>query len=190
MKTLFTFIFLMGVQALANEHGGGHAAAHGEEGIPKVVIYQAINLIVFLAIAIYYGRKPIKNLFQSRYDNFMKLARETEQTRKNLEFQIADIIRRTNTLEQTSQKSLTEAQRDAEKMYNTRLEEARQAAARMQVDVVTQINDDQKKLIERLRTEALEMSVSAAQQQLQSASADEKKKVTGGFTQRVEGATV
>jgi F0F1-type ATP synthase membrane subunit b/b' len=190
MKSLFTFILLMGVQAFANEHGGGHAAAHGEEGIPQEVMYQAINLVLFLGIIVYYGRATVKNLFQSRYDNFMKLARETEQTRKNLEFQIADIIRRTNTLEQTSQKSLTEAQRDAEKMYNTRIEDAKQSATRMQNEVASQINDDQKKLIEKLRTEALELSVTAAQQQLQSASADEKKKVTGQFTQRVEGATV
>jgi len=185
MKSIFLFVLLIGASAFAAE-----GAAQGEEAVPKEVMYQAINLVLFLGIIVYYGRAGIKGFFEKRRDDFNRLARETEQTRKNLEFQIADIIRRTNTLEQTSQKSLSEAQTEAEKMYNNRVNEARQAATRLQNEVATQIGDDQKKLIEKLRTEALEMSVAAAEQNMKSAPAAEKSKVTQQFSQRVEGATV
>ena len=50
MKYLAFIILLIGAQALASE-GGGH---HGEEGIPKEVMYQAINLTLFLGILVYF----------------------------------------------------------------------------------------------------------------------------------------
>ncbi len=183
MKSLIASLLLVGSSAYASGGGGHH-----EDGIPMVVLYQAINFSIFVGILAYFAKDKVKALFQGRYDDFTRLARETEQTRKNLEFKIADIIRRTNTLEQTSQKSLSDAQRDAEKLYNTMIEDAKQAAARLQNEVTNQIKDDQAKMLEKLRTEALEMSVASAKQQLETTSQDEKVKVTRQFSQRVEGA--
>lgn len=187
MKLIFSLILLIGAQALASE--GGHGGGHGSE-IPKEVAYQALNLTIFIGLLVYFTRAKIRALFQQRYDNFTRLARETEQTRKNLEYKIADIIRRTQVLEQTSQKSLQDAQRDAEKMMAARLEDARQSAVRMENEVATQINDDQTKLIEKLRNEALEMSIADAEKQLQGTSAPDRDKVSKQFNQRVEGATL
>lgn len=186
MMFLLTTLLLIVAQAFAAS--GGHGGGHGE--IPKETAYQALNLTIFIGLLVYFTRAKIRALFLQRYENFTRLARETEQTRKNLEFKIADIIRRTEVLEQTSQKSLQDAQRDAEKMLTTRLADAKESATRIENEVSSQINDDQKKIIEKLRNEALEMSVAAAEQELQSVSTADKDRITKQFNQRVEGATI
>jgi F0F1-type ATP synthase membrane subunit b/b' len=185
MKYIVVFLFMIGAQAFANE-GGGHEA----HGVPKEVLYQAINLILFIGILVYFLRAKVRALFVGRFEEFTRVARETEQTRKNLEFKIADLIRRTEVLAQTSEKSLKNAKIDAEKVYLSEMDKTHQAAARADKEVDSQIHDDQTKLIEKLRTEALDMSIASAEEQLGRADGAEKSKITKQFNQRVEGAVL
>jgi F0F1-type ATP synthase membrane subunit b/b' len=180
---------LISALAFAAEHEA--AAAHGAHGgIPKVVMYQAINVSILLVILVWFGGPKIKAFFTSRYEDFMKQATEAARIKKELDEQKADLIRRTEQLRKTSVQSIETSKVDAEKNFITEVEKARAAAVKMDKDAGNLLNIDEQKLSEKLRLEALSMAVANAEEQLHSAASTEKGQFSNQFNQRVEGASV
>jgi F0F1-type ATP synthase membrane subunit b/b' len=180
---------LFSVAAFANEHEA--ASPHGAHGgIPKVVMYQAINVAILIVIVVFFAGPKIKAFFTARYEEFMKQATEAARIKKELEDQKADLIRRTDKLRQTSVQSIESSKADAEKNFILEVEKARAAAVKMDKDASNLLNIDEQKLSEKLRLEALSMAVANAEDQLNSAASSVKGQFSTQFNQRVEGASV
>jgi F0F1-type ATP synthase membrane subunit b/b' len=191
MKTLSLIsMLLVSAVALASEHGAEAAAGHGHGGIPKVVMYQAINFAILCAILYWAGRKKVPAFFTGRYETFMKQATEAARIKKDLEDKKADLEKRMETLRRTSAQSLEDAKKDADKLYAQELEKARSNATQIGKDAANVLSIDAQKLTEKLRLEALAMSVAAAEEQLKTTAPAEKTKLNTQFQQRVEGARV
>ena len=171
--------------ASSSAHGAGH-----EEGIPAIVMYQAINVSIFVGILYWFGKDKVRDLFSTRLNEFHRLARETEEARKNLEHKKSDLVRRSQQLKQTSAQSLDDAKVEAEKMYASELQKSNAQAEKVSKDAEAQIVSEQQKMMEKLRQEALEMSVSSAQEQFQKMDSGEKQKVSQNVQKRIEGASL
>ncbi|MCB9072667.1 MAG: ATP synthase F0 subunit B [Bdellovibrionaceae bacterium] len=176
-------VFLMSVQAFAETHGAEH-------GIPGDVKWQAANIIVFIGILVYFGGAKIKKMFSERNETYHRIARETEKARKDLENQKADLIRRAKALHETSSQSLAQAKADAEKAMQEQVGRAKDEATRIVSEAQSQLKSDSAKLVEKLRMEAVEMSMAAATSKLESLSAGEVTKLNATIPKRVEGATL
>lgn len=185
MKSLFVFIAIVGIPAIGLAATGGEA--HGPS--PRLWI-NAMNFAILLGILIYYARKPIRELFQQRYDDFNKQAVEAAKTKKELDAQRADLEQRIQKLRQTKEESIAKAKTDAEKMYESEIAKAQAGANKIVSDAQGTVEADVKKLLEKLRIEALEMSVESAEEQLKSISKEEKAKLNKQFTTRVEEVSV
>lgn len=165
--------------------GGG---GHHEAGIPTVVFYQAINVLIFVGILVWFGKDKVRAVFQQRLAEFHRLAQETEKARKDLEHQKEDIVRRTAKLKETSQQSLQDAVKDSEKFLREEIEKAKKTALKLNSDVELQIAADQQKLFEKLRVETLELSVAAAESDIGTIDSAEKNHINKRVQQRIEGA--
>lgn len=186
IRSLFLSLVLSSVTAFAEEHHA--AAAHGGHDVPRVVLYQAINVAILFVILFLATRKTIPAFFTARYQDFMKQATEAARIKKELDDRKADLIRRTEQLRKTSAQSVEESKKDAEKMFITEVEKARANAVKIAKDALNVLAIDEQKLSEKLRLEALEMSVASAESQLKEGS--EKTRESGQFNSRVEGATI
>ena len=181
--------FLYSLVELAQAAGGAHGASH-EEGVPAVVYYQAVNVLIFVGILVWFTKDKVKSLYQQRLADYNRLAAETENARKELESKKSDLVRRSQQLKATSEQSLKDAKLEADKFYQSELQKTKEQAAKLAKDVEAQIVADQQKMIEKLRQEALELSVVAAEKQFHALGVDEKQKVTQRVQTRIEGASV
>lgn len=188
MRSLITALYLslLPVMSFAAEHA---ASAHGDH-VPKTVMYQAINITILFVILYFATRKKIPAFFKARYEDFMKQATEAARIKKDLEDKKADLLRRTELLRKTAIQSIEDSKRDAEKMFMQEIEKAKVSAQKIEKDALNVLAVDEQKLSEKLRLEALEMSVSAAEEQLNSAGASEKSRLNTQFNERVQGAVI
>lgn len=182
---LFTLSLFFHV-AFASASGGGHH----EAGIPTMVFYQAINVTIFFGILFWASKDKVRSVFQQRLAEFHRLAQETEKARKDLEYKKSDLQRRSDQLKTTQQQSLNEAQVEAEKLYKDEIEKSQKMAQKIAKDADAQVLADTQKTIEKLRLEALEMSVGAAEQLLGAVENSDKQKITQRVQQRIEGAVL
>lgn len=183
LKKIFLSTPALFIAAKAFASGGGH-----ETGIPGDVKFQALNLVVFLAILIYFAAPKVKQFFAQRNEDYHRLARETEKARKQLEDKKADLVRRAQELRKNYDQSIAQAQQEAEGVMQEQVNKAREEAARILRDAEAQLKAESAKLTEKLRQEALEMSIASADSKLQSMAGTEKAKINSSFANRVEGA--
>lgn len=163
-------------------------SAPGE--IPGDVKYQLLNLTLFLFILVYFAGAKVKNSFSQRHEDFHRMARETEKARKALENKKAEVIRLTKQLRDTYDLSLVQAQQEAQLALKDQLQKASEEAARLSREASSQLRSDSSKLMEKLRLEALQMSMDTAQNKLGSLEASDKSKINSTFAGRVESATL
>lgn len=176
------FITLVSISAAAS------SGAPGE--IPADVKFQAMNLAVFFAILIYFGGPKVVALFRQRNEDYHRVARETEKAKKELEDKRADLVRRSLELRQNTELTLSKAKAEADLAMKDQVAKAQEESRRLANEAEGQLKSDYSKLMEKLRVEALEMSLAAAGTKLDSLDAATKTKVSAGFVSRVEGASV
>lgn len=175
---------------IAFASSAGHGGGHHDEGIPTVVWYQAINVSLFFGLLFWFSKDKVRAVFQQRLADFNRLAQETEKARKDLENKKSDLQRRASELSKNSQQSLSEAKAQAQKMYLEEVEKSKKQAVKIEQDVETQIQTEQQKLIEKLRLDALEMSVGSAEKDISHMDANTQQKINKSVQQRIEGATL
>lgn len=183
MKNLIVLLALLFSTSAVASTGGAH-------GIPWDVKFQAMNLAIFLGILVYFAGPKVKAHFKQRSEDFHRVARETAIAKKTLDEKKADVLRLTQQLRETSAQSLAQAKIDAEKAMQEQIAKANEEVSRMMGDANAQLKSDYAKLMEKLRLEALEMSIKAAEKKLETLNASEKSKINAGFAGRVEGASV
>lgn len=192
LSYLFTIVFSIlgfGVIAWAESHGAGHGDGHGG-GVPKVVMYQAVNFFIFAAIIFFSAKNKVVTLFRERSEDFFRQAREAEQRKKELEFQQSDLERRFSELKSMKEQSIMRAELEAQQWVSTEKERALTEANNIAKDSETLLRAEEQKQMEHLRQEVLEMSMVSAEQNLGGLGGEEKAKVNRQFNARLEGANV
>lgn len=174
------------VSAVAeSSHGGGHGH---EAGIPSVVWYQFLNFGILGAIIFFASHKKVKALFSQRSADFYRQAKEAEARKKALEEQKADLERRFAQLQSQKKQSLLTAEQEAKQFLNDEKARAQLEAAKLDKDSEELLRAEENKLIEKLRQETLEMSMSTAEEKMSILGTEDKAKLNKQFEKRLEGA--
>lgn len=161
--------------ATGAEHGAAvteHAAAAGEHhaAIPwdKVIVPQAINFLIFAGILIFLLRKPIKEFFASRGNEFLARVRQAEEVKLQAEKAHAEVQTRLRTLEATAAKNAEEAKTEAAALRARMIKEAQDAAVKTAKESERGVQYEHSNAIAALRTELVANSIKYAQDKVKS----------------------
>jgi F-type H+-transporting ATPase subunit b len=119
------------------------AAAEGHEGPPlflgvSLTVWQAINLVVFLGLLVWFLRKPVSTFFGDRRKEIEESLRKTEESRRRAEALAAEMEERL-------------AKLDAE--VSAIHARATKEAAAEQDELLRQAEEDARKIVERARAD-------------------------------------
>ncbi len=146
MKVLVFILIMMGAMAFANAAEGGHAEEAHAHGVPKVVLWQAINLALIFGYGYYKFGGKVRDLFNERSRFFLNEAQKSKSIQEEAEKKLLDIKHKLSVLESTADESVERAKAEA-------------------ADLRKQLEHEAKAFAEKIRREA----ESAAQIEIQNA---------------------
>lgn len=137
---------------------GGH---HGE-GVPKVVIYQVINVVILFGGIIYFTKDSVIAFFKDRSSQYLEAAQKSAFAREQAEREFVDIKNKLAQLDATRTESLKKAQAHAEDMKKQILDEAQVVSNRIKEDAKLTAKLEVERAQRDLRQQLLKDSVEAA----------------------------
>ncbi|WP_413583025.1 ATP synthase F0 subunit B [Bdellovibrio sp. HCB288] len=161
MKVLVNLLIILApaiVFAAGAEHGDGHHAIE----IPKVTIYQAINIIILFAGIVYFTKDSIVSFFGGRKSAYLEAAQKSAFAREQAEREFVDIKSKLANLNSTRQEQLAKAQAHANDLKNQIIEEANSVSKRIKDEAELTAKLETQRAQKELRTQLLADSVEAA----------------------------
>ncbi len=152
--------------ALAVAPVAAFAAGGGEHGIPSVVGLQVINFAIYVALVYFVLRKPVREFFKSRVENYQQALRKAEHAREEAEAKKREIQERLATLENTSESSLANARKEAAAMLERIQREAEEFAQKLKFEANQTVAIELEKAKMELRRELLDQAVAMAEKML------------------------
>ncbi len=176
-------LFFFSASVWASE--GAH---HGAEGIPyKTIITQAINLLIFIGLMVYFLRKELAKHFAERKSAFHELVNRAEKARSEAEATRKEISDRLVRMENSAQGSMKQAEVESEEMRKKMITEAKALSDRIQAEAQKSAQVEIDRARAELRTEILRMSTEQAEKTLREKVGDtEKKRLQNEFVEKIQ----
>ena len=145
--------------------GGAHGAVHG---VPwsQLIIPQMVNVSIFVLALVFLLRKPVKEFFAGKEAEFFSAVHKAAETKQAAEKAHTAIKARLSSLETNAEASRKEAIRESEEMKQRTIKEAQEAAAKSAAESEKGIFFERERAIAALRTELVNNSVKAAEEQV------------------------
>ncbi|XGC80855.1 hypothetical protein ACES2L_16140 [Bdellovibrio bacteriovorus] len=157
MKLLLN-LFIILAPAAVFAAGGEH---HGE-GVPKVVIYQLINVTILFAGLIYFTKDSIVSFFSGRKAAYLEAAQKSAFAREQAEKEFVEIKHKLETLENTRAESLKKAETHSAEVKAQILAEAAEVSKRIRQDAELTVKLEVQRAQTELREQLLKDSLEAA----------------------------
>ncbi|MEK2647293.1 ATP synthase F0 subunit B [Bdellovibrio sp. BCCA] len=161
MKLLLN-LFIILAPALVMAAGGEHGAAHGEAGVPKVVLYQLINVTILVVGLVYFTKDSIVTFFSGRKAAYLEAAQKSAFAREQAEKEFVDIKQKISNLDATREEALKKAHAHAEDMKKQILDEAQDVTKRIREDAELTAKLEVQRAQKELRAQLLKDSMEAA----------------------------
>ena len=182
--TLAVLFGLAFCAALAQAAGGEHKS---QAEILRETGWQAFNLVVILALLVYFGRKPVVEYFatrragiQTQLSEAAALLHQAEQRNSELQRKLVDLSAELDSIREG-------ASRRAEEESLRILAEARATAERIRRDAQTAVDQELRRAQAKLRDEAADLALELAAGKLASAvSESDRERLVDEFITRVE----
>lgn len=163
----------------------GPAAAAGDGG--PGLVYPILNLLLLLAVLVYFGRKPILGFFAERRGKIQddleaaaSLRREAEERYTGLQRKLVDLDSELETIRTTAQKR-AESERDHI------IADANATAERIRSDATAAIDQELRRAQAVLREEAADLAVELAGNLLRDQVSDsDRERLVSEFIERIE----
>ncbi len=149
-----------GLSAFAASAGDGHHA----EGIPKVVIWQAINVAIIFGFVYWKFGGKIVDLFKSRNAVFVNESQKSKMIQLEAEKKLNEIKHKISLLESTSQESVERARAEAAEMRNQMIQDSKQLAERIKREAETVAQVEIQSAKRALHEEVVKESVKQAKE--------------------------
>ncbi len=146
----------------AAEHGGEEAITFKGDWLPRL-----INFAIIAGVVIYFGRKPVRDLFKNRSAEIAKALQESKEARERAVAALADMERKVKDLEAEVANMVADAQARGEKDRQALVAEAAKTAADIQAQVKQSIDIEVQKAKTALAAEAAMLSVDLAERKIQ-----------------------
>ncbi len=148
-----------GLSAFAAGAGDGHA-----EGVPKVVIWQAINVAIIFGFVYWKFGGKIIDLFKSRNAVFVNESQKSKMIQLEAEKKLNEIKQKISLLESTSQESVERARAEAAEMRNQMIQDSKQLAERIKREAETVAQVEIQSAKRALHEEVVKESVKQAKE--------------------------
>lgn len=167
--------------------GGGE---HADPGAAlKDTIYQGINLLLLLAVLVYFGRRPIREYFAARRDGIQSELSQAARLLSEAEQRNAELQRRLVDLSSEIEGIREQANRRAEDEAERILADARATADRIRRDAQASVEQELRRAKLALREEAADLALEIAARKLaDQVSASDRERLVDEFITRVEPA--
>lgn len=160
MKKWFAFLLVMGASiAFA---AGGHGEHGGEVHVPKVVLYQLINVLILFGGLFYFLKNVVIKFYADRKANYLSAAQKSQAAREEAEKQFVEVKNKLDKLEATTDESISRAKAEAVDMKNDLIKEAQEVAARIKKEAEQTAKIEIQKAQTQLREQLLKDSIEAA----------------------------
>ena len=175
MKKWFVFLLVLG--ASCAYAASGHDEHGGEIHVPKVVIYQAINVVLLFGGLYYFLKDTVVKFYADRKATYVAAAQKSQAAREAAEKQFADIKNKLSQLEASTDESISRAKAEAADMKRAMLKDAQDVANRIKNEAEQTAKIEIQKAQTQLREQLLKDSVAAAKMVLSKdiGSADHQK---------------
>jgi F-type H+-transporting ATPase subunit b len=175
-----TALALIGVVLFA-----GPAAAAGDGG--PGLVYPIINLLLLLAVLVYFGRKPILDFFGERRGKIQDDLKAAADLQREAEERYASWQRKLADLESELENIRTTAQERAERERDQIIADANSTAERIRSDATAAIDQELRRSRAVLREEAADLALELAGNLLrEQVSDDDRERLVGEFIERIE----
>lgn len=154
---LLAIVLISLIPGLALAAGGHHG-----EGVPKVVIYQVINVAILFAGIVYFTKDSIVTFFKERKSQYLEAAQKSAFAREQAEREFVDIKNKLTQLDATRAESLKKAQAHADDLKKQILDEAQAVSNRIKEDAKLTVKLEVERAQRELREQLLKDSVEAA----------------------------
>ena len=158
--TLLALPFTALLSALLSSEEEGHASSW--LGLP-IPIWQALNLILFIAVLVYFVAKPMSAAFRKRQEEVEARRREAEKQKASVERLSADIRERTAKLEREIEEIRKQGVVEGQAARAELAARADQEVARVGREAQEEIDRRMAAAREDLRRAATDMTSSAAE---------------------------
>lgn len=181
---VFAFLSIVLVSGVAVAAGG---EADGEGGALRETIYQGINLLILLAVLVYFGRRPVREHFTVRRDGIRLELSQAAELLSQAEQRNADLQRRLVDLSSEIEEIREQATRRAEDEAERILADARAGAERIRRDARSSVDQELRRAKAGLREEAADLALEIAGRKLADQVSDsDRERLMDEFITRVE----
>lgn len=145
---------LAAAQAFAGDHAAATCNAHDGCFEFQIHGYYIINFIVFVGILVYFGRKPLVESLEKRYQDVAKEMEAAKEAKHQAEQRLASYQAKMARLEEENQRMLAEMRVGTQAEMDQILAEARHQVARLTADEALRLEQESKRLRDQLQREA------------------------------------
>lgn len=166
--------------------GGEHGEAHAEGGIPRVVIYQVINVVILFAGIIYFTKDTIVQAFTQRRSDYVAAAEKSAAARQQAEREFQGIKAKIEELEATRAETIQKAEAHAREIKEQIAREADEVSKRIREEAAMTVKIETQKAQRELREQLVRDSLNAARSVLsKDIAGQDHQKLQGDFTQHI-----
>lgn len=184
MKLLLNIMILLAPAVLMAAGGG---AGHHDEGIPKVVIYQFINVALLVGGLIYFTKDSIIGFFSGRKAAYLEAAQKSAFAREQAEKEFVDLKNKIANIDATRADALKKAQEHAEDVRKQILAESQDVSKRIRDEAELTARLEIQRAQKELREQLLKDSLTAARTVLtKDLGANDQQKLQNEFINNIE----
>src|SRR3990167_6849148 len=159
----FAFCFLVLFQTSIGYAAEEHAAHHAAEFKPLTEAFRIINFLVVFGTLYYLLSKHIKNFFAGRREDIVKSLNDSEQLKLLAEKRLAEWEPKIKDMKNTVLQMLKDARREGEFIRDNIIRPANELSKKIMEKAKKEIEYETKIVMERLRTEAMELTIKMAE---------------------------
>lgn len=164
---------------------GGEHEAHAA-GVPRVVLYQVINVVILAAGIVYFTKDQIVQAFTQRRADYVAAAEKSAHARQQAEREFHDIKMKIETLEANRADTIQKAEAHAREIKEQIAREASEVSKRIREEATMTVKIETQKAQRELREQLVRDSLAAARGVLsKDIAGQDHQKLQGDFTQHI-----
>jgi F-type H+-transporting ATPase subunit b len=139
---------------------------HHVDGVPKVVIWQAINLIILFSVLIYYTKAKIQSFFIEKRSGYLKAAEKSKKLQIEAEKNLLDIKHKLDLLSSYTEENIARVRAEAADLKKSMIADATEAAKRVRDEAKNSAEVEALKAHRMVKNKAISESMKLARQVL------------------------
>ncbi len=169
----------------ASGHGEHHAG--GAVEVPRVVLHQAINVLILFAGLFYFLKATVIKFYSDRKTQYLAAAEKSKSAREQAEKQFVDIKHKIDQLESSTDESLSRARAEATDMRQALAKEALEMAKKIRHEAEETAKIEIIKAQTHLKEQLLKDALDAAKKVLsKDIGAADHQRLQGEFVNKVQ----